>query len=182
MEVKRKTMKYLGWPRIISKRYISKTIKIGDNKGVVSLNIWDKVKEVLIVNNSKYDLKILDNGYRWVQIALEGKHFWLTAMYDNNGDYIELYFDIIREPHFDDIDNPYCYDLFSDIVVTKNKDIYILDEDELEMALGEGKITKNEYDMVKKTTKELYEYLTDNKDYVIELCHKYLKELERELS
>ena len=181
MEVKRKDMQHLGWFRILEKRYISKEIVIDNNPGVVSLNIWDKAKEPLIVSNSKYDVKIVDNGYRWIQIALKDKHFWLTAMYDDHNNLIELYFDITRKNYFDDISNPYFDDLFSDIVVTNDKQVLILDEDELDAALLEKVIDKDEYDMVKMTTKELYGYLLENKDYVIDLCNKYLEKLQREL-
>ncbi len=182
MQIKKKTMQNDGWFRIIEKRYISKTIQMDDDKGVVSLNIWDKVIEPLIVSNSRYDIKIVDNGYKWIQIALEKKHFWLTAMYDSNDNLIEVYFDITRDNYFDDINDSYCYDLFSDIVITNNKEIYILDEDELQMALEENTINKDEYDMVKKTTKELYSYLLDNKENVIAICQKYLIELEKDLN
>ena len=174
-------MKNDEWFRIIEKRYISKPIQFNGDKGIISLNIWDKVTAPLTVSNSKYDVKIADDGYKWIQVAFENRHFWLTAMYDDKDNLIELYFDIVRGNYFDDIDNPYCYDLFTDIVVTKDKEILIADEDELQMAFDENTIAKEEYDMVKKTTKELYNYLLQNKENVIDMCHKYLQELQDEL-
>ena len=34
----------------------------------------------------------MDTDYAWVQIALEGLPFWLTAMYDDRGRLIQIYF------------------------------------------------------------------------------------------
>lgn len=182
MEVKRKDMQHKDWFRIIKKQYISREIQIDNYHGVVSLNIWEQIAEPLFVNNSKYDVKILDNGYKWIQIALRDTHFWLTAMYDNQDKLIEIYFDITRENYFDDINNPCFDDLFSDIVITNDKQVYILDEDELEMALSENVITKEEYGRVKDTTKKLYSYLVNNMDYVIDICQKYFNELKKYLT
>ena len=46
-------------------------------------------------------------------------------MYDDKDELIELYFDITNGNYFEELSNPYFYDLFLDIVVTKEKK-YIL--------------------------------------------------------
>ena len=74
MIVKRKDMKNDEWFRIIEKRYISKPIQFNGDKGIISLNVWDKVTAPLTVSNSKYDVKIADDGYKWIQVAFENRH------------------------------------------------------------------------------------------------------------
>ena len=47
-----------------------------------------------IKDNFKDEI-IVDNGYTWIQIALEHNYFWIKAMYDDKDNLIEIYIDII---------------------------------------------------------------------------------------
>ena len=181
MEVKIKDMQHTGWNRVIEKRYIAEDIIINNIPGVVSLSIWDKFTEGLIIDYPKNKVLIADSGYKWLQIALENQNFWLTAMYDNNDNFIEVYFDIIDSSYFENRQNPYFYDLFNDIVLDKFKDVFILDEDELEEAYQEGTITFEQYELVKKVTKELYEYVVQNKDMIVDVCTNKMLELTNKI-
>ena len=68
--------------------------------------------------------------------------------------------------------------MFLDIVITKNKEIYIVDKDELQIALEENTISKEEYDKAIETVNWLYDYLIENRDNVIDYCNRCLKEME----
>lgn len=136
----------------------------------MSLSIYNKVKEPAIIHTDRLDITMVDNDYKWLQIAFENQNFWLTAMYDNEDKLIELYFDITKNNYLDDINNAYYDDLFTDIIVTSNGEINIIDEDELELALKEKIITYKDYVFAKTTTKKLFEYIKLNKNKIIEDC------------
>lgn len=178
MEVKKKDMQKTNWSRCLEKEYYSKEFKFDNFEGIVSLSILKKLTAPLIIHYPFGDTLIADNNYKHLQFAFRNQYFWLTAMYDDKDELIELYFDITKGNNFDNLDNPYFYDMFLDIVVTKNKEIYIVDKDELQIALEENTICKEEYDKAFETANWLYNYLIENRDNVIDYCYRCLKEME----
>ena len=70
-------------------------------------------------------------------------------------------------------------DLYVDVVYTNKNEIIILDEDELEEALEDNEISKEEYDIVNKTKEELIELLSDKTkaDNLIKYCSNNLERL-----
>lgn len=173
-----KDMKKTVWPRCVRKDYISRDCLINGIQGVESLSVLRELTAPLTVHYDFGDVLIADTGYSWLQIALNGQYFWLTAMYDGNGRFIQLYFDITNGNCFDDPDNPCFDDMYLDIVVTNGGKIQIVDQDELDDALAAGAVTKEEYEHTKKVCHELYEYLLLNKDDVIEMCGRKVDELK----
>lgn len=72
------------------------------------------------------------------------------------------YFDITRQNGFDkQVKSPYYDDLYLDVVL-KDKNIRVLDEDELEIALEEKNINKEEYELAIKTKNELIKSLKND--------------------
>ena len=102
-------------------------------------------------------------------------------MYDNNDELVEIYFDITASNHFEDLDNPYFYDLFTDIVITNDGDVHIVDEDELDKAMEEKVISSEQYNLAKYTTKKLFDYIV-NKKSIIDYCYKKMKEFKNKRS
>ena len=102
-------------------------------------------------------------------------------MYDDKDNLIEVYFDITKQNNFEDITNHYYDDLFLDIVLGKNGKMKILDEDELDMALNEKVISSKEYDFAKKTAKDLYDYISLNKQKIIDFCEYEKKRLRLQI-
>ena len=181
MQIKKKDMQNSNWSRLLEKQYISEEISINGIDGVVSLTIMNKVTEPLEVNAPMGKIMIANENYKWLQLALKNQNFWLTAMYDDSDNLIEVYFDITDNNYFDDITNPYCYDLFTDIVLTKDN-VYIVDEDELEMAYSKKVVSEEQYQKVKDVTKELYDYIVSNREEIIEYCCSKRNELQKKLN
>lgn len=172
-------MKRSGWRRILDKDYISDSGVLFDKyPGVISLSVFKKITEPLVACNYFSDTLIVDNNYKWLQIALKDQHFWITAMFDKDDNFIQLYVDITKQNCFLEPDNPYFYDLYLDIVVTNNKKVYILDRDELDIALENNNISKDDYDLAISVCNFLYNYLIDNSDYVIKECCCCLNKLK----
>lgn len=167
-----KDMKRSDWQRCLQKDYIARDFDYNGQHGTMSLHVLRKLTAPLTIHYSFGDVVIADEGYRWLQIALKDRFFWLTAMYDSAGQLIEIYFDITAGNCFDNPENPCFRDMYLDIVVVPDKGIYILDQDELEEALAENVITQAEYGHAEAACRQLYEYLTNHTEEVFAFCHQ----------
>lgn len=78
----------------------------------------------------------------------------LTAIYDENSQIVEWYFDIARKIGKEN-DVPYEDDLYLDVVVTPTGEIILLDEDELQGAYNRLEVNKEEYDMAYNEANQL---------------------------
>ena len=103
----------------------------------------------------------------------------LTAIYDDNNNIIEWYFDIARKIGKDN-GVPYEDDLYLDVVVTPSGDVILLDEDELKEAFDKKEMTKEEYDEAYKIADDLMERLKNNKDKLQEYTGGYLNQFLKE--
>lgn len=175
-----KDMKRTNWPRVLRKDYIAKDFELEGHRGQVSLSILRELTAPLTIHYGFDDVLIADRDYSWLQIALKDQYFWLTAMYDDHGQLIELYFDITGGNRFDDPENPCFEDMYLDIVIAGDT-LEILDQDELDEALQNGDITQAEYDHAERVCRELYAYLSANKANVISQCAKAYHALHAEL-
>ena len=128
-------------------------------KGYVNYVKLENVKEPLIVNNGNYNICIKDNNYFWIEVYPDRRNYVITIMFDDKNNLIEWYFDVSKKTG---IENriPYEDDLYLDMVITKDKEKSILDEDELIDAYNRKEITKEDLDNAYKTI----EYL-ENKYY-----------------
>ncbi len=177
-----KDMRRSDWPRILRREYVSRDCRMYGRRGKESLLVIREVTGPLFVHDAGEDVLIAEKDYAWVQIALEGLPFWLTAMYDNSGRLIQIYFDITAGNCFDDPENPTFADMYLDIVVNSRGELFVMDQDELDEALAEGSITKEEYDKAEAACRQLYAYLEENREAVTALCSRVYRELWEQLA
>ena len=182
MEIKKKDMQNTWFKDAKKKTYFTDDINIKGITGITSLTIWNEVSKPLTINYPYGDTKIIDNNYKWVQIALENQNYWLTAMYDENDNFIQIYIDITLKNNLEDKTNPYFYDLFNDIVIMPYKYIYVADEKELKQAYEKNLINKIEYDFASRLTKKIYDYVLQNQDNIIKYCYLKLQELKSKIN
>lgn len=178
MEVKVKPIDRRFWERVLKREYAFCDIK--ERKGVAYLIKIKEVTSPMIRIRSGEKVILADNDYYWLEIALENENFWLTAMFDPQGELIQYYFDITRKNVIDG-ENSYFEDLFLDIVVQKNRNILILDEDELAAALEEKVITKEEFDFANSYSKEVIDSITNNCDEYDNLTRQYFNILREKI-
>ena len=131
------------------------------------------VKDKLLIPNGKC---IMDNNYKWLEFYDYSSKVKLTAIYDENSEIIEWYFDIAREIGKDN-GIPYEDDLYLDVVVTPSGEIILLDEDELKEAFNKREMTKEEYENAYEEAKQLMNKLKNNKDKLKEYTDKYLYQM-----
>lgn len=162
---------------ILKKDFTYKEILEENFKGYISLLSMVEVSEDWFVprRDGTQDC-ILKNGYKWLSMYPKDKKYALTTIYNDKNEIIEFYFDMINSIGIEN-EVPYMDDLYLDLVFSRNGDKYILDEDELEEALNQNKITKSEYDTAYETLKYLEEKFENKENFekLIETSNRYLK-------
>ncbi len=182
--MKRKMANAQNHKSIIKSKYINKFIKAGEFKGNISLIKIEEVKnEWYVIRKSGIEECILAPKYKWLEIYPDNENYAITAMYDENNNIIEWYFDVIKGSGV--IDKvPYIDDLYLDVVLTHSKEIVVLDESELEEALQKEDITKEEFDLAKKVGAELVKKVEDPNSFEVlkDFSDKYLYKLMEEMN
>lgn len=135
-----------------------------------------EVKEKIVIPNGKC---IMDNNYKWLEFYDYNSKVKLTAIYDENNEIIEWYFDIAREIGKEK-DVPYEDDLYLDVVVTPTGEVILLDEEELKNALNRMEITNKEYEDTYKEANQLMDRLSNKKEELQEFTDKYLNDMLKE--
>ena len=177
MNLEKKYISKENWKRVTDRKTVYSPLKYNDLEGEASLIEIKKVKEPLYKKYNGVTVKLADDGYYWLQLAIRDKNYWITAMYDNNKDLIQYYIDITKENVICKNGQSYFYDLFLDIVQLKNGSIYLLDEDELLDALNNKLIDKKDFTLAYNEANKIKEQLDKNNFEPIKICKPYLEKL-----
>lgn len=191
IKTKRKLMSKNDWKRVEEKIYFFENIDSSklkffkaNQKGVISIIKFTKIKDPLIKKFDNEYITLLNTGYYWLQIAFEDENFWITALFNSNKKLIQVYIDITEKNIILDEGKSYFIDLFLDIVILKD-DILIFDESELEIALNQKVISKQNYLLAKNIKEKIVSFLKEenNKkmfiEYLIKEFDKIIKKIER---
>jgi len=170
-------MRRSDWHRILEREYKASPCSFQNMDGVVSLLQMKKVTEPLKVKHEFGEVLIADVGYSWLQVAFNDQLFWATMMYSPEGRFLQGYFDITAWNRFDDMDNPTFQDMYLDLVLTADRKILVLDEDELADALKQKEITEEEYRQTVKTGEELHRFLQEKGEEFLDFCSEWRKTL-----
>lgn len=179
MEVKRKFMNRSNWKRLVKSRFFKKNFSFFDKNCVVGLLILDEVTEPLVLDNNLGKYTVADNGYKWLQIAVENENYWITVMFDDSNHLVQIYCDVNDGNVLGD--DPYFDDLFIDIVLY-NDEVSMIDQDDLINAYREGVISTLQYNKAKVASLRLYDFFKDNKKEIINYCYKVLNEMESDIN
>ena len=166
-----------GWPRVTEREYAWKYVKDNKLDGIVSLIA---IKKVLEPNSKTMGGKryvITDEGYYWFQYAPKDGRFWLTVMLDPSLSVIQYYIDITGCNEVFSDGSAYFFDLYLDIVMLPDGELFVLDADELNEALHSGSITREMHDRAWKTCNEIKAFLTGREPILRAFCLEYAGEL-----
>ena len=144
--MKRKRADRADWRRILKKRFSGMQLTTPAFTGAVTLLQIDEVREPLVITLQGKRECIADEGYSWLQHFPVGTRYTLTTMFDAQGDLIQWYIDICKQHGIDSDDVPWYDDLYLDIAMLPTGEPLLLDVEELDEALRQGKITPTEYD------------------------------------
>lgn len=180
MPVKRKFGNHKGWKRILEKQYAQTFIITDEFTGYLSLFHSIKVAESVTKRYNQKEVCILDDGYMWLHQYPLNKNHSITTMFNGDGDIVQWYIDICLE-HGTENNVPWMDDLFLDIVVLPSKEVFLLDEEELEDAYRDRTISKEQYDLAWKEASDILEQLKQDKFRLLALAEQQKKELEKKL-
>ena len=140
-----------------------KSINKEDFNGDIYLNVFKKVSAPYLLNSG---ICIQDNDYKWLEFYNYNSKVRMTAIYNENNEIIEWYFDIARSIGKEN-GIPYEDDFYLDVVLTPSGKVILLDEDEFEEAFNRKEMTKEEYDEGYQIANDLMEKLKGNVDNVL---------------
>lgn len=163
-----------------------KSIEVKDEyfEGYISLVCVTKAKKGYSVPRyGGREQKIFDNNHKWVMLHPKNKNYMVTAMYDENLNFIEFYIDMIEKVGVTQEGIPYMHDLFLDVVITCDREVYVLDQEELYEALKNKDITAKQYQKANVTSKNVISYYSkkENFDKLKAYTDKYLQVLLKEI-
>lgn len=150
-------------------KYTVTTKKLkGQDTYIVVKNIQE-IDEPFIRNAT-----LIDNGYYIVEYTPMDKLYNARAFVDNELKTISYYFDISLGNGLENGRRPFYDDLFLDIVygTDTDKNIKVLDEDELLDALEKGIITKKEFDLAHSVCSELVNEIRENRNAFVNMNKK----------
>ncbi|WP_457742994.1 DUF402 domain-containing protein, partial [Thermococcus sp.] len=107
-------------------------------------------------------VEVIKNGYHMLYFAFVGKNYDVLKVYDREGNFRGLYVDVLaytkREGNTIEM-----LDLFLDIFIFPDGRAFLLDEDELEMALNYGMIDRETFDLAYRIAREILEKIKRKK-------------------
>lgn len=155
----RKYLNRENWSRVVEFKSAYTELNGTGLEGMAGLLYLKRLTKPLVTKCFANNFKIADDGYFWMQIAPEGKNWWLTVMVDDRKNILQYYFDITRSNFVMGRDS-YFEDLMLDVVVLPNGENILLDQDELDVALKLGNITGEEYKLAGDTAREIQDNLS----------------------
>lgn len=170
-------MRRSDWHRILERRYTVRPCTFQGMEGVVSLLEIQKVTHPLTVRYESGDVLIADAGYSWLQLAFKDQFFWATVMFDDNGEFMQGYFDITDGNTFEDMENPKFQDMYLDLVLLDDGRIQVLDQDELDEALEQKEISEEQHQHAMQEGERLYQFLQENKEELVKFCAEWREKL-----
>lgn len=176
--MKRKRLDRDIWTDIIKKRYIQKDSKLGDFDGVVGLLYIDKVIEPTMFRYDHLTFEVCASGMKWLEFIPRDEKYMITAFININGKIDAWYIDMIGGYGICDDGVAYYDDLYLDIGVHPSGHIMVDDMDELEEALRDGVITKEQFDMAIETKDKLLSGILTNPKKLSNECLKMVELME----
>ena len=119
---------------------------------IVAKSKFEGMLTPLFVNG----VKVIENGYTMLYFAFIGENYDILKVYDKEGNFKGLYVDILAYTKREG-DTLEMLDLFLDIFIFPNGEIFLLDEGELEMALLYELIDKEMFDFAYSKAREIIE-------------------------
>jgi len=180
MDRDRRDMYRTGWQRCLEKEYMDSECEFRGKHARVSLSVLKKLTAPLWVPDRDGKILIADTEYSWLQLAVDGEYFYMTSMFDPEGNLLQLYFDITNGTIWDNPENPQFDDMYLDVVLSADGYVAVLDEDELNEAYQENIISKAEYMRTLEEGNKLKDYLETYKEEMMEFCREWYRKFRKQ--
>lgn len=157
--MKIKSADRLDWQRVVTRRFVVQRIDSATYHGYATLLRLDEVREPLYVDFGQERVCIADKGYDWVQHFPDGASYVLLAAFDERGELVQWYIDIVGRMGVNEHGVPWYEDLYLDIVISPLGETQLLDVEELDEALRQDKVTQGQYDFAWRQASSLLDAL-----------------------
>lgn len=156
----RKFVNKSDWIRVTT--FKDKTLKIKDEnfEGYIYGIYVEKANKRFEVSYGDENFLILDNGYIWIQIVPTSKHYTVTIMFDNERNIIQWYIDVTNMNGIDSDGRIFYDDLYLDVVITKERNVILINEDKINNALNNYVITSEQYKIAYKEARDIMDKIT----------------------
>jgi|GEM_PF-5094867 len=172
MTLKRKTLDRDEWLELNDKQVYKIEKQLPFFKANLALVVFGNKQDHYCVPTAfSGQLLIAEEGITWLEILPHEQNFCITAMFNNDDELFEVYIDITKNNNKEGFE-----DLYLDLVV-HDKEVSLLDENELLEAYNKGVIAKDEYDLAYEVKNDLEAKFNAAKD----LHWQYLKSIYLEL-
>lgn len=177
---KRKFANRRDWERILQHRYAQMEVHDDRFSGTVALFQIDAVRAPQYKMHKGEEFIVADAGYGWLQYFPDDEPFGVTVMFNEEGQIVQWYIDIVEAIGYED-GIPYMDDLLLDILIFPNGDVVRKDEDEFEEATEAGELTP---ELVEQGWRDFHATLDriERNDFVyFDLANKHYTELKQKL-
>jgi len=147
------------WPHIQASRFAVKRIDAPDYHGYATLLSIDEVSEPVYVTFREQRVCIIDRGYTWLRHFPDGARYALLTAFNERGELVQWYIDVIGRMGVDERGVPWYEDLYLDIVISPDGETLLLDVDELDEALRLGEVTQSQYNFAWREASTLLDAL-----------------------
>lgn len=175
--MRRKYADRIDWRRVVSRNFKSVYMEEQEFKGYVTLLSLHQVEKKLFVQYQDEELCIAADGYFWLQQFPADSNFCVTTMLNQNHEVVQRYIDISRVNGVSDEGIPYWDDLYLDVIVLPDGNFFIQDEDELEDALRQGHIEREDYRLAKETAAKIILEIRSGENHVINSSIRHFQKL-----
>ena len=154
LKIKHTRMTFDEWNRSIVKKNVYLSEDEEKRYGLIHI---EKVKEKQVWGFLDGRPVVADDGFQWLVIVPKYKNYVITMYMDQNRKTILWYIDMIDGQGTDEDGVCFYNDLFLDLIILDSGEIVEDDRDELDMALAQGVISKEQYTRVNETALYLKE-------------------------
>lgn len=143
-------------------KFKDKTIRIENEEfnGYIYGIFVEKANKKFEVSYKDEEFLILDDGYTWIQLIPLNEHYTVTIMFDEKKEIVQWYIDITNMNGIDSDGRIFYDDLYLDVVITKQRRVLLINEDEINHALDNFVITSEQYKNAYKQARDIMDKIT----------------------
>lgn len=173
MEIKIKNLDRREWYTESDKDFACTYIKDEFFEGGAGLITFTGIKAPDTVDTPDgRNLCIADKGYQWLELAPKGKNYVITSMFHGD-DLFQHYVDITLKNDIAENGDTVFYDLFLDVVFGGGLESAVIDKEELEEALSEGTINREQFELAQKAAQEVVDFFATSRDLLEKKLFEY---------
>lgn len=179
--MRQKFADFPNWKRVLQKKYINKYFDTPEFKGNISLLTAVKVKEKIVKIINGKEIVVFNDNFKWLELYPEdNKNLAVMVGINDKDEIFDCFIDIAQNTGITEAGVPYIDDLYLDITINLLGELKLVDEDELQEALDNNDITKEQYDLAYKVANKTIKKLDGKFEKLKEFSIKYFNLLKEE--